>query len=59
MDGNQRLAWAATKVFCLLNGRELASIVDEAEALMLAAAAGGLGVPDIATWLRHHLEGAS
>jgi death-on-curing protein len=59
VDGNKRLAWAATRVFCLLNGRDLAYAVDEAEALMLAAAAGGLDVPDIATWLRNHLEGAS
>lgn len=59
VDGNKRLAWAATRVFCLLNGRDLAYTVDEAEALMLAAAAGGLDVPDIATWLRNHLEGAS
>jgi death-on-curing protein len=58
VDGNKRLAWAATRVFCLLNGRDLAYSVDEAEALMLAAAAGGLDVPDIATWLHHHLEGA-
>jgi death on curing protein len=58
VDGNKRLAWAATRVFCLLNGRDLAYSVDEAEALMLAAAAGGMEVPDIATWLHHHLEGA-
>jgi death-on-curing protein len=59
VDGNKRLAWAATRVFYLLNGRDLAYTVDEAEALMLSAAAGGLDVPEIATWLRHHLEGAS
>jgi death on curing protein len=59
VDGNKRLAWAATRVFCLLNGRDITYTVDEAEALMLAAAAGGLDVPDIATWLRHHLSGAS
>ena len=59
VDGNKRLAWAATRVFCLLNGRDLAYTVDEAEALMLAAAAGGLEAPDIATWLRQHLEGGS
>jgi death on curing protein len=59
VDGNKRLAWAATRVFCILNGRDLAYTVDDAEALMLAAAAGDLEVPDIAAWLRHHLEGAS
>jgi death on curing protein len=59
VDGNKRLAWAATRVFCLLNGCDLAYTVDEAETLMLAAAAGDLDVPDVATWLRHHLESAS
>ena len=32
VDGNTRLAWAATRVFCLLNGRDLDYAVDEAEA---------------------------
>jgi death-on-curing protein len=59
VDGNKRLAWAATRVFCLLNGRDLANTVDEAETLMLAAAAGDMDVPEIATWLRRHIEGAS
>ncbi|HEX3931343.1 MAG TPA: Fic family protein [Nocardioides sp.] len=52
VDGNKRLAWAATRVFCLLNGRDLAYTVDEAETLVLAAAAGDLDVPDITNWLR-------
>jgi death-on-curing protein len=59
VDGNKRLAWAATRVFCILNGRDLAYTVDEAEALMLAAAAGTLDVPDIATCIRPHLQPAS
>lgn len=52
VDGNKRLAWAATRVFCLLNGRDLTYSVDEAETLMLAAAAGELDVPELATWIR-------
>ncbi len=59
VDGNKRLAWAATRVFYLLNGRDLAYTVDEAEALMLTAATGDLDVPDVASWLRDHIEGAS
>jgi death-on-curing protein len=59
VDGNQRLAWAAARIFCLLNGSDLAYTVDDAEALMLAAAAGDLDVSDIATWLRPHLPGPS
>jgi len=52
VDGNQRLAWAATRVICILNGRDLSYSVDEAEALMLAAA----GVPELAIWIREHLR---
>lgn len=59
VEGNKRLAWAATRVFCILNERDLAYTVDEAEELMLAAAAGTLDVPDMATWLRQRIEGAS
>jgi death-on-curing protein len=59
VDGNTRLAWAATRVFCLLTRRDLTYTVDDAETLMLAAAAGDLDVPHIATWLSHHLSGAS
>lgn len=52
VDGNKRLAWAAARVFHLLNGRDLTYTVDEAERMMLRAAAGELDVPDIAGWLR-------
>ena len=34
VDGNKRLAWAATRVFCLLNGRDL----------VLGVVPGGSGV---------------
>jgi death on curing protein len=54
VDGNKRLAWAATRVFCLLNGRDLAYTVDDAEQLMLSAAAGDLDVSDIAKWINEH-----
>jgi len=54
VDGNKRLAWAATRVFCILNGRDLAYTVDEAEHLMLAAATGELDVPQMARWIRDH-----
>src|SRR4051794_18548923 len=51
VDGNKRLAWSATRVFCLLNGHDLTYTVDEAEELMQSAASGHLDVPDIAGWL--------
>ncbi len=54
VDGNKRLAWAATRVFCILNGRDLAYTVDEAEDLMLAAAAGDLDIAGLATWIGNH-----
>lgn len=59
VDGNKRVAWSAARVFCLLNGRDLTYTVDDAEAMMMAAAAGTLDVADVATWLRLHLAGAS
>jgi death-on-curing protein len=56
VDGNKRLAWSATRVFCLLNGRDLAYDVDEAERLVLDVAAGKLDVAEIAADLESHLQ---
>lgn len=56
VDGNKRLAWAATRAFCLLNGRDLAFSVDEAEQFVLPVARGELDVPDITTVLERHLR---
>jgi death-on-curing protein len=55
VDGNKRLAWSATRVFCRLNGRDLVFTVDDAEAMVLAVAAGDLDVPDLATLLAKHI----
>lgn len=49
VDGNKRLAWSAARVFCLMNGRDLELDVDEAEAMVIGAAAGTLDVPALAT----------
>lgn len=54
VDGNKRLAWSATRIFCLMNGRNLAYTVDDAEAAVLAVATGELDVPRLAEWLRAH-----
>ncbi len=54
VDGNKRLAWAATRIFCILNGHDLTYTVDEAEQLMLAAASGDLDVPELAQWISEH-----
>lgn len=56
MDGNKRLAWAATRVFCLLNATDLAYAVDDAESLVVAVAAGKLDVPQIAESISVHLR---
>ncbi len=56
IDGNKRLAWAATRTFCLLNGRDLAFTVDDAEQLVLGVARGELDVPDIENELERHLR---
>lgn len=56
VDGNKRLAWAATRVFCLLNGRDLRfATVDEAESMVVLVAAGDLDVPALAKLLADHL----
>jgi death on curing protein len=59
VDGNKRLAWAATRVFCLLNGRDLDLSVDEAEVVVVAGAAGEIDVPVLAEVLGRHLVEAS
>lgn len=56
VDGNKRLAWAATRVFCLLNGRDLVFSVDDAEALVLGVATGALDVPALAEMIGEHLR---
>jgi len=59
VDGNERLSWSATRVFCLLNGRDLVFTVDEAEAMVLAVANGHLDVPDLAMLLVKHISVAT
>lgn len=56
LDGNKRLAWAATRVFCLINGRDLRFGVDKAESTVLAVAVGELDLPQLAEVLERHLE---
>jgi len=55
VDGNKRLAWAATRVFCLLNDTDLVFEIDDAEALVLAVATGDLDVPLLAVTISSHL----
>ena len=55
VDGNKRLAWAATRSFCLLNGRDLVFTVDDAEELVQSVARGELEASDIERVLAAHL----
>ena len=48
IDGNKRLAWSATRTFCLLNGYDIYNDVDSAERIILDVATGKLDVPEIA-----------
>src|SRR5690606_4208881 len=59
VDGNKRLALSAARVLCLPEGRDPTYTVDEAEQMMLEAAAGGLDVPHIAAWLAARIGAAS
>jgi death on curing protein len=53
VDGNKRLAWLATYVFCAKNGVELDPPDDEAHDVVVAIAAGELSdVTEIASQLR-------
>jgi len=54
VDGNEQLAWSATRVFCLLNGADLAYTVDDAEAMIRATAAGVIDVTEVSAWMRAH-----
>lgn len=58
VDGNKRLAWTATRVLCLLNGRDLTFDVDEAETVVVTVATGELDVPDLARAIELHLPTA-
>ena len=55
VDGNKRLAWSATRAMLLLNSHDIRYQVDDAEAFVLAIAAGEQDVPEIAAWLEQHL----
>jgi death-on-curing protein len=55
VDGNKRLAWSAMRAFCLLNGRDVAYDVDDAERFVLGVAAGEIDVAPAAEWITAHL----
>jgi len=52
VHGNERLAWSATRIFCLLNDTDLICPADEAAAMVEAAAAGDIDITQITAWVR-------
>jgi prophage maintenance system killer protein len=58
VDGDTRLTWAGTRVFCLLHGLDLVFTVDTAETMIVAIAAGQLEVTELAEQLRAALTKA-
>jgi death on curing protein len=56
VDGNKRIAWAASRVFCLMNGYDLHYSVDDAETLVVSVAAGELDVHELAEKLQNSLR---
>ena len=55
VDGNKRLAWAAARVFLLMNGYSIVYTIDDAEATVLGVAQGDVNVAELATWLRSRM----
>jgi death-on-curing protein len=56
VDGDKRLAWAATRTFSLLNDRDLVVTVDDAEQLVQSVARGELEASDIERVLADHIR---
>ena len=56
VDGNKRVGHAAMEVFLLLNGSVITASVDDAEATMLALAAGQLDGQRFVEWIRNHVH---
>lgn len=52
IDGNKRLAWAATRTFCLINSYDLILNVDTAERIVVDTAKGELDVAALTVLLR-------
>jgi death-on-curing protein len=49
VDGNKRIAWAAGRLFCLMNACDLVMTVDDAERMVQSLAQGNLDAKDLAT----------
>ena len=47
IDGNKRLAWSATRTFCLINGYDINLNADVAEKIVVGVASGEYDVPGL------------
>ena len=56
VDGNKRTALAAALAFLWLNGHELEARDDELTEMVMGVAAGELGKPEAAVFIRAHLR---
>ena len=58
VDGNKRVGHAAMETLLLLNGIEIAAVVDEQESVILKVASGEMGREAFTQWLRTHVADA-
>ena len=56
VDGNKRAAFLAVGLFIALNGCRLRASQIEASQAILAVAAGDMGEPDFAAWIRENIK---
>ncbi|SRR6266487_1353600 len=54
IDGNKRIAHAATETFLVLNGFEVKAAVDDQEVIFQLLAGGTLSHGDFTAWVRAH-----
>ncbi len=55
VDGNKRVGHSAMEVFLVLNGYEIAALVEEQEQVFLAVAEGRVSRGELGEWIRQHL----
>jgi len=55
IDGNKRVGHAAMEAFLMLNGSEIEASVDDAEAEILAVAAGQRNREELQGWVESHM----
>ena len=51
IDGNKRLAWSATRTYCLINGYDINLNVDAAEEIVVGVASGKYDISALAKLL--------